>query len=161
MNCHHTEADHAINQNLLHLIAHLQVLSYHTQLAHWHVQGPWFPSWHEMFSNHYEQLNEMIDTVAEHLRYRDGRLPATLKASIHHVNEPDFPTTGDEALLHHLLYLTQEIMIKYQNFMEICTIANLQTTLDILIEHSRAFEKMVWFYASSDGCPTHKNAGCI
>jgi DNA-binding ferritin-like protein len=159
--CNHSAPDFALNEHIVHLVAQMQVLAYHTQLAHWQTKGPWFPSWHEMFGSHYESLVEMIDTLAEHLRYRHGHLPGTLLQAIHHLNEPVFPKEHGDAILHHLLHLTQAVMVKSEQLMTLCAELNLQTTLDILIEQMRAFEKMVWFYHSTESCCNHKSSGCI
>jgi starvation-inducible DNA-binding protein len=140
-----------LKDRLVNLIGHMQILRYHIQLAHWQTHGPWFISWHEMFGTQYEQLDEMIDTLAEHVRYRHGRLPSTLLAAIKDYNEVEFPDDGGQLMLNHLKHMTKKLLTHYEHLMKICAESDSQTTLDILIEQARFLEKMVWFYCSSSG----------
>jgi starvation-inducible DNA-binding protein len=151
MHCSHSEHNH-LNEHLTHLIAHVQVVHYHTQLAHWHISGNVFPSWHEMFGEYYEQLAEMIDTLAEHLRYHHGKLPTTLTRAITAIHEECFPDANKDVILHHITHVTKHLLTKYEEFMDFCAQHNKQTTLDILIGHARALEKIIWFYHSSADC---------
>jgi starvation-inducible DNA-binding protein len=39
-----------------------------TRKAHWNVEGPYFHNFHQLFEDQYEQLDEIIDDVAERTR---------------------------------------------------------------------------------------------
>jgi len=138
-----------LQERLVHLIGHMYVLRYHIQLAHWHTHGPWFISWHEMFGDQYDQLDDMIDGLAEHVRYRHGRLPSTLLAAIKDNNEIAFPDDCGRLIINHLKHMTKKLLSHYEQLMKICAEHDSQTTLDILIEQARFLEKIVWFYCSS------------
>lgn len=50
-----------------------------TRKAHWNVEGPDFSSMHKFFEQQYNQLEEIIDQVAERIREPGHYAPATLK----------------------------------------------------------------------------------
>ena len=51
-----------------------------TRNAHWNVEGPDFHDKHKFFESQYEQLDEIMDEVAERIRMLGHYAPATLKA---------------------------------------------------------------------------------
>ena len=50
-----------------------------TQNYHWHVTGPQFRALHQLFEEHYMELADAVDTVAEQIRVMDSPAPATFK----------------------------------------------------------------------------------
>jgi starvation-inducible DNA-binding protein len=50
-----------------------------TRNAHWNVEGPDFHDKHKFFEAQYEQLDEIMDEVAERIRILGHYAPATLK----------------------------------------------------------------------------------
>ena len=50
-----------------------------TRNAHWNVEGPDFHDKHKFFEGQYEQLDEIMDEVAERIRMLGHYAPATLK----------------------------------------------------------------------------------
>jgi starvation-inducible DNA-binding protein len=56
------------------------VLYTKTRNAHWNVEGPDFHDKHKFFEGQYEQLDDMMDDVAERIRVLGHYAPATLKA---------------------------------------------------------------------------------
>ncbi len=50
-----------------------------TRNAHWNVEGPDFHDKHKFFESQYEQLDEIMDEVAERIRILGHYAPATLK----------------------------------------------------------------------------------
>ena len=50
-----------------------------TRNAHWNVEGPDFHDKHKFFEGQYEQLDEIMDEVAERIRILGHYAPATLK----------------------------------------------------------------------------------
>lgn len=51
-----------------------------TRNAHWNVEGPDFHSMHTFFEDLYQQLDDIIDSVAERIRALGHYAPATLKS---------------------------------------------------------------------------------
>ncbi len=60
------------------LLADEFVLYTKTRGYHWNVVGPQFSELHKLFETQYEQLDEVIDQVAERARALDGRAFGTL-----------------------------------------------------------------------------------
>src|SRR6058998_3911683 len=51
--------------------------------CHWNVVGPLFHELHQVFQAHYEELNEIVDEVAERVRALVGWPRATLAEFLH------------------------------------------------------------------------------
>lgn len=61
------------------LLADEFVLYTKTRNAHWNVEGPDFHSMHLFFEGQYQQLADLMDSVAERIRTIGHYAPATLK----------------------------------------------------------------------------------
>ncbi|WCT11412.1 Dps family protein [Mucilaginibacter jinjuensis] len=70
----------AVAVQLTKLLADEYVLYTKTRNAHWNVEGPDFHSMHLFFESQYEQLDEIMDGVAERVRSIGHFAPATLKS---------------------------------------------------------------------------------
>jgi starvation-inducible DNA-binding protein len=70
----------AVSVELSKLLADEYVLYTKTRNAHWNVEGPDFHSMHVFFESQYNDLDEIMDEVAERIRKLDHYAPATLKS---------------------------------------------------------------------------------
>jgi starvation-inducible DNA-binding protein len=70
----------AVAIQLTKLLADEYVLYTKTRNAHWNVEGPDFHSMHLFFESQYEQLDDIMDGVAERIRSIGHYAPATLKS---------------------------------------------------------------------------------
>lgn len=70
----------AVSVQLSKLLADEFVLYTKTRNAHWNVEGPDFHSMHLFFESQYEELDEIMDSVAERIRMLGHYAPATLKS---------------------------------------------------------------------------------
>jgi starvation-inducible DNA-binding protein len=70
----------AVSGQLAKLLADEFVLYTKTRHAHWNVEGPDFHAMHIFFEGQYEQLDEIMDSVAERIRTIGHYAPATLKS---------------------------------------------------------------------------------
>jgi starvation-inducible DNA-binding protein len=79
----------AVATELTKLLADEFVLYTKTRNAHWNVEGPDFHSMHIFFEQQYEQLDEIMDSVAERIRQLGHYAPATLQGflSLTHLTE--------------------------------------------------------------------------
>ncbi|MEO8414561.1 MAG: DNA starvation/stationary phase protection protein [Ginsengibacter sp.] len=71
---------HAVSEELSKLLADEFLLYTKTRNAHWNVEGPDFHAMHLFFESQYEQLDEIMDSVAERIRTIGHYAPATLKS---------------------------------------------------------------------------------
>lgn len=69
----------AVAAELSKLLADEAVLYFKTRNAHWNVEGPDFYAKHKFFEEQYEQLDDMMDDVAERIRFIGHYAPASLK----------------------------------------------------------------------------------
>lgn len=69
----------AVASEMSKLLADEFVLYAKTRNAHWNVEGPDFHAKHIFFEQQYEQLDEIMDSVAERIRQLGHYAPATLK----------------------------------------------------------------------------------
>ncbi|PWV49617.1 Dps family protein [Chitinophaga sp. S165] len=78
-----------VTNQLAKLLADEYVLYTKTRNAHWNVEGPDFHSMHLFFESQYEELDEIMDSVAERIRSLGHYAPATLKSflSLTHLTE--------------------------------------------------------------------------
>ena len=67
-----------IANELSKLVADEYILYTKTRNAHWNVVGPDFSAMHAFFESQYDQLDEIIDDVAERVRSLGHRAPGSL-----------------------------------------------------------------------------------
>src|SRR5687767_15041848 len=67
---------HHLNRNL----ADANVHYIKTKNYHWNVEGPMFYTLHKLLEEHYETLDDMIDTVGERTRALGGRSDGSFAA---------------------------------------------------------------------------------
>ena len=79
----------AVSVELSKLLADEFLLYTKSRNAHWNVEGPDFHAMHLFFESQYEQLDEIMDSVAERIRTIGHYAPATLKSflKLSHLSE--------------------------------------------------------------------------
>ena len=70
----------AVAAQLAKLLADEFILYTKTRNAHWNVEGPDFHTMHLFFESQYEELDDIMDSVAERMRMIGHYAPATLKS---------------------------------------------------------------------------------
>ena len=68
----------AVSAHLAKLLADEFILYTKTRKAHWNIEGPDFHSMHVFFESQYNELDEIMDSVAERIRKIGHYAPATL-----------------------------------------------------------------------------------
>jgi starvation-inducible DNA-binding protein len=68
----------AVVEILNRLLSDEYVLLTKTRNYHWNVTGPQFNDLHKFFESQYDQLNELVDEIAERARQLGGRALGTL-----------------------------------------------------------------------------------
>ena len=74
------ESRSAVSAELAKLLADEFLLYTKTRNAHWNVEGVDFHSMHVFFESQYNELDEIMDSVAERIRSIGHYAPATLKS---------------------------------------------------------------------------------
>jgi len=100
------EADrNAVSIELSKLLADEFVLYTKTRNAHWNIEGPDFHAMHIFFEGQYNQLDELMDSVAERIRKIGHYAPATLAQLLQltHLTEKIDSKNDSEGFLKELL----------------------------------------------------------
>jgi len=118
-----------------------------TRNSHWNIEGSDFHSMHKFFEGQYEQLDQMMDDVAERIRTLGHYAPATLKSYLEltHLTEQSRETNDSSGFMKELLGDHESIVTRLRE--DVNYIANdLQDagTGDFLTGLMETHEKMAW-----------------
>jgi starvation-inducible DNA-binding protein len=133
------------------LLADEYLLYTKTRNYHWNVVGPRFSDLHKFFEEQYNELNDIVDDVAERARALGGNAIGTLMEFLKHTrlkeHQGEYPEAGE--MLAHLL-ADHEATIR-QLRMDLETSANTyhdMGTNDFLTGLMERHEKMAWMLRS-------------
>jgi starvation-inducible DNA-binding protein len=138
----------AVAGELSKLLADEYVLYTKTRNAHWNVEGADFHSMHIFFEQQYEQLDEILDSVAERIRQLGHYAPATLQSflKLTHLTEESRERNDSLGFIKELVVDHENIIIflreninKFAN-----EYADLGTS-DFITGLMEDHEKMAWF----------------
>ncbi|ACU59641.1 Dps family protein [Chitinophaga pinensis] len=94
-----TEANRQqVSNQLAKLLADEYVLYTKTRNAHWNVEGPDFHAMHLFFESQYNQLDEIMDSVAERIRSLGHYAPATLKSFLELTHLTEYSERQNDSL---------------------------------------------------------------
>jgi starvation-inducible DNA-binding protein len=140
---HLEKAAHSLNS----FLADEVVLYVKTRNAHWNVEGRDFHEKHKFFEAQYEELDEIMDDVAERIRSIGHYAPATLKTYLEltHLTEAGREKNDGEGFVRELLVDHESIITRLRE--NINYFANeLQDagTSDFITGLMEKHEKMAW-----------------
>jgi starvation-inducible DNA-binding protein len=123
------------------------VLYTKTRNAHWNVEGPDFHDKHKFFESQYNELDEIMDEVAERIRTLGHYAPATLKdfLQLTHLTEQTRSKNDSQGFIKELLGDHESIIVFLRG--NINRFANeLQDagTSDFITGIMETHEKMAW-----------------
>lgn len=122
-----------------------------TRNYHWNVVGPQFHSLHEFFERQYKELDEIVDEVAERVRYLGGQSLGTLSEFLRHTRLKEQPGQypNDREMIASLLGDHEAIIRHLRIDLEICADKYKDIgTNDFLIGLMEKHEKMAWMLRS-------------
>jgi starvation-inducible DNA-binding protein len=118
-----------------------------TRNAHWNVEGSDFHEKHKFFEEHYEELDEVMDEVAERIRMLGHYAPATLKAYLEltHLTEATRQKNDGAGFVKELLADHESIIIRLRENIKL-TADELGDagTSDFITGLVEKHEKMAW-----------------
>ncbi|CAM4071645.1 starvation-inducible DNA-binding protein [Pedobacter westerhofensis] len=102
-----------VAHSLSRVLADEFVLYTKTRKAHWNIEGPDFYNKHKFFEEQYNQLEEIIDEVAERIRKLGHYAPASLKQFLEltHLSEDDREQNDSQGYIKMLLADHESIII--------------------------------------------------
>ena len=136
-----------IAQELCILLADEFVLYTKTRHAHWNVEGSDFYEKHKFFESQYEELDEMIDDVAERIRALGHYAPASLKAFLEltHLTEMSREKNDGTGFVKVLLADHESIIIRMREKINLITNDYKDSgTGDFITGLMETHEKMAW-----------------
>ena len=137
----------SVTQILNHLLSDEYVLYTKTRNYHWNVVGPDFSELHKFFESQYEELDEIIDEVAERTRSLGEKPVATLKEFLQETRLKE-SSAGDlmaKQMLAHLLADHESIINSLRQELQDCAEKYRDAgTSDFLTGLMEQHEKMAW-----------------
>jgi len=141
------QARQAVSNQLAKLLADEFLLYTKTRNAHWNVEGADFHAMHLFFEGQYEQLDELMDSVAERIRQLGHYAPGTLKGFLGLTHLTDMAEgTNDSITYIKELLSDHESIIEFLrgNIDPITNEHHDQGTGDFLTGVMEDHEKMAW-----------------
>jgi starvation-inducible DNA-binding protein len=129
------------------ILADEYVLYTKTRNYHWNVTGPHFSELHSLFERQYEELDDIIDEVAERAKALGGRAIGTLREMLDHARLDERPGTIPhyEEMVEGLALDHEKIIRQLRGDVELCQneYGDAGTT-DFLTGLMERHEKMAW-----------------
>jgi len=122
-----------------------------TLLVHWGLMGGKFYSVHKLTQEIYEELQDGIDTIAEHIRSLDIGTPKTVEDLVYSTL-PAIPLENcfdQEAIIRQLATNQNLTADKFTNLASMAEAVGDQLTLDLAVERGRAHKKFQWLLKSN------------
>ncbi len=122
-----------------------------TRNFHWNVTGPDFSELHKFFEAQYEELDEIIDEVAERARSLGGNSLGSHREFLQHAKLKESPSHGldSEKMLSVLLSDHEAVIQSLRKSLEICADELKDMgTCDFLTGLMEQHEKMAWMLRS-------------
>jgi starvation-inducible DNA-binding protein len=129
------------------LLADEYLLYTKTRNYHWNVSGPQFNDLHKFFESQYEELNDLVDDVAERARSVGGNATGTLAEFVQQARLKERPKHYPEAraMISDLLGDHEAIIRTLRVDLETCTDKYHDAgTTDFLTGLMEKHEKMAW-----------------
>ena len=128
------------------LLADEHILYTKTRNAHWNVEGADFHAMHVFFESQYDELEEIIDEVAERIRQLGQMAPGSLKEFIQLTNlsEKKLSKNDSQSFIKALLEDQESIISYIREAVEKMEDSKDFGTEDFLVGLLEKHEKMAW-----------------
>ena len=137
-------------------LANTYVMAFKAQSYHWNVEGMFFPMFHDLFGEIYNELNGSVDDLAERVRTLDGYAPISIVSLLRYatVREDDIKPATASAMVAGLLDACGETSASLNKAFALAEAQNNQGLMDLLAGRLDAHAKIHWMLKS-----TLKNTG--
>lgn len=139
----------AIADGLSKLLADTYTLYLKTHNYHWNVEGPMFNTLHAMFEEHYTEMAEAVDEIAERIRILGVKAPGSYKAfaKLTSIQEEDDVPQARE-MIANLLKSHETVVQTAKNILPMLDGANDEATQALLSDRIVIHEKTAWMLRS-------------
>ncbi|WP_144391829.1 Dps family protein [Pleionea sediminis] len=132
------------------LLADSYTLYLQTHNFHWNVTGPQFRELHLMFEEHYTELAEAVDEIAERIRTLGVAAPGTYKAfsDLSSIKEVDGVPNAEEMVA--ILTESHEQVVKTcRDSLKVAQEADDESSIALISDRMRVHEKTAWMLRAS------------
>lgn len=128
------------------LLADEYVLYVKTQKFHWNVTGPFLGSLHKLFNDHYEELAEFNDAIAERVRALGAMSIGTLKEFLEQSSLQENPGVNPsyDQMIAELVADHEKVIQKMRTYAEDTQEWEDMGTNNFLLNLLEKHEKMAW-----------------
>lgn len=137
--------DTIMTTELRKILADTYALYLKTQNYHWNVEGMNFKSLHSLFEEHYQELAEAVDEIAERIRMLGLKVPASFKVfeSLKTVSDANENATAKE-MLEDLVRSHQAVQKNLIAAFEVAQQQKDEGTVGLIDERLAHHEKALW-----------------
>ena len=117
-----------------------------TLLVHWGLMGGKFYSIHKLTEQIYDEMQDGIDTIAEHIRSLDIATPKTVE-DLNYTSMPKVSLENcfaQEVIVRQLATNHNILADKFQDLAALADALKDQLTLDLAVERGRVHKKNQW-----------------
>ncbi|WAJ70372.1 Dps family protein [Catenovulum adriaticum] len=134
-----------IADGLKRLLADSYTLYLQTHNFHWNVTGPLFRELHLMFEEHYTELAEAVDDIAERIRTLDVVAPGTYKefSKLSSVKEVDGVPSANE-MVDILTQGHEQVVRTAREVLALANEASDESSSALVSDRMRIHEKTAW-----------------
>ncbi|RDV26644.1 DNA starvation/stationary phase protection protein [Alteromonas aestuariivivens] len=139
-----------IAEGLKRLLADSYTLYLQTHNFHWNVSGPLFRELHLMFEEHYTELAEAVDEIAERIRTLGVVAPGTYKAfaKLSSIEEVEGVPEAQE-MVRLLTHGHEQVVKTCREVIKIAQQADDESTAALVGDRMRVHEKTAWMLRAS------------
>ncbi|WP_020400637.1 Dps family protein [Kordiimonas gwangyangensis] len=118
---------------------------------HWNVTGPHFHGLHQLFEEHYQDLHEAGDDIAERIRAIGHFTPGTLKAfgKLSKVEDDDELPNSAEDMLRNLKTAHGVCASEARKVLNVAEEVGDEVTADLMVERMRFHDEASWMLGAS------------
>lgn len=134
-----------IAEGLKRLLADTYTLYLQTHNFHWNVTGPHFRPLHLMFEEHYVELAEAVDDIAERIRTLDVVAPGTYKkfAELSSIEEVEGVPEATE-MVRLLTHGHEQVVKTAREVLKVAQDADDESSAALVSDRMRVHEKTAW-----------------
>ena len=138
--------------HLVQLLRDTSHLLNQTYIVHWNLMGSKFYSIHKLTQEIYEEMQDGLDTIAEHLRSLDISTPLSVEDLNSSPMSPIPESCFDQDGMIRALAINHNALAEsFNQLAEEAEILKDQLTLDLAVERGRAHKKFQWLLKSNLG----------
>jgi starvation-inducible DNA-binding protein len=138
-----------IADGLSRLLADSYTLYLKTHNYHWNVTGPMFATLHTLFEEHYTELAQAVDEIAERIRALGFKAPGSYSAFAKLTEiEEETGNPGAEEMIGQLVLGQEAVVRTARQIFPVVEKANDEPTADLLTQRMQIHEKNAWMLRS-------------